>query len=118
MVLVAAKFHKVQLEVAKLMAYGVLINQAAREHTLDRWLTYDCKFQELVGVKDDTWNELNVCLWNHCFTSQTKWLSQKACSECQEEGHNALPIGQDGGKKETGSTEWSGSEVPVLFPFQ
>lgn len=23
--------------------------------------------------------------------------------------------GQDGGIKETGSTEWSGSEVPVLF---
>ena len=90
MVFVAAKFCKVQPEVAKLMAYGVLINQAAREHTPDCWLTYDCKFRELVGVKkDDTWKELNVGLWNHCFTSQRKWLSQKECSECLERGHNA-----------------------------
>lgn len=58
MVFVAAKFHKVQPEVAKLMAYGVLINQAAREHTPDCWLTFDRKFWELVGTKkDNTWNE-------------------------------------------------------------
>ena len=121
MVFVAAKFRKVQPEVAKLMAYGVLINQAAREHTPDRWLTYDLKFRELVGAKkDDTWNELNVGLWNCFFTSQTKWLSQKTCSECLEGGHNAWECtsqGEIGAKKRLVPQSGPVAKRRYCFPF-
>ena len=121
MVFVATKYRSSQPEVASLMAYGVLINQAAREHAPDRWLTYDRKFREVIGAKkDDRWNELNVGLWNRCFTGQTRWIPHKVCSDCLEGGHSTWECPKQGGasaRKRPGPQGGPVAKRRYCFPF-
>ena len=87
MVFVAVRYREACPEVANLMAYGVILNQSAREHSIDRWLLYDRRFRELAGAKKTVkWNEMNFGLWNRYFTGQAK---AKSCSRCLAPGHSS-----------------------------
>ena len=90
MVFVAAKYRSMAPEVANLMVYGVMLNQAAKEYLADRWLLYDRKFRELSGAqKSMKWNDLNVGLWNRCFAGQGKGGPWKTCSRCLGTSHTS-----------------------------
>lgn len=71
-----------------MLAYGVIMSQAARDYSPDKWLQYDRKFRELAGArKDAQWNEINVGLWNRCFVGCSS--SERSCNECLQSGHSS-----------------------------
>ena len=117
----AAKYRSAAPEVANLMAYGVMLNQAAKEYPTDRWQLYDHKFQELSGAqKTLKWNDMNVGLWNCCFTGLGKGGGLKSCSKCLAVGHSSwecLELAQR--RNITGSAVANSSRKrPLLSPHQ
>ena len=90
MVFVAIKYRNANPEVSNIMAYGVVMSQTAREHSLERWTMYDRKYRESAGAKKEvSWNLLNSNLWNRCFSGHPKSSGVKVCSMCTLSGHAA-----------------------------
>ena len=77
-------------EISRLMAYGVIVGQTARDHHPDTWLTFNRKFREMVGAKQDIkWNELNMGLCNRCLSGAGASKVPKVCSWCMASGHTS-----------------------------
>ena len=97
LVYTAVKCRESAPEIARLMAYGVIMGQAARDHHTDRWLTFDRKFRELAGAKKEIkWNELNTGLWNRCFSGPGASRSLKVCTWCMASGHSSWECPSNG----------------------
>ena len=86
MVYLAIRCRRSHPKVTNMLAYGVIISQAACDYSSERWLQYDRKFRELAGArKDASWNQLNVGLWNRCLAGRSS--IDRWCNECLQSGH-------------------------------
>lgn len=113
MVFVAIKCRRSNPEVAGIMAYGVVMSQTAREHSLERWTMYDRKYRESAGAtKEVDWSRLNSSLWNRCFSGQPINSGQKLCSVCNFSGHSAWECPTRAYKKPPGRKRVASSNQP------